>query len=577
MGSRLLKKWLDKPLLSLEEITRRQNMVEALLSDFLLLDEVRDRMKQVYDLERLAARISYGSANARDLNSVKRSLSIIPELKEKLLQSDSRPLKELAEKMDELTDVKNLIDEALVEEAPVSVKEGGIIREGFHEKLDQLRKIQKDGKSWIAELEQKERDLTGIKSLKIRYNRVFGYYIEVTKSNLHLVPKDRYHRKQTLANSERYITPELKEREQLILNASERSVELEYELFTKVRDQVAAQVQRLQSLAGRVAELDVLHAFALIAQKYQYVRPKVHTGSQLKIKAGRHPVVEAVNHTGEFVANDAELDQENRQVLLVTGPNMAGKSTYMRQVALIVILSQIGSFVPAEEAEISIVDRVFTRIGAADDLTGGRSTFMVEMSETCHALKEATRRSLILLDEVGRGTSTYDGMALAHAIVEYIHDHVGAKTLFSTHYHELTKLEESLSRLKNVHAQCIERNGKVVFLHRIVPGGADRSYGIQVAELAGLPKEVITRAKQLLAELENGTPGASNTGVSPDSSGQLSLFDPLEIQPAARETAASSLTPEEQEILEAVRKWDLMNKTPFECMQFLHEIKQKLN
>ncbi|WP_244932699.1 DNA mismatch repair protein MutS [Thermoactinomyces vulgaris] len=577
MGSRLLKKWLDKPLLSLEEITRRQNMVEALLSDFLLLDEVRDRMKQVYDLERLAARISYGSANARDLNSVKRSLSIIPELKEKLLQSDSRPLKELAEKMDELADVKSLIDEALVEEAPVSVKEGGIIREGFHEELDQLRKIQKDGKSWIAELEQKERDTTGIKSLKIRYNRVFGYYIEVTKSNLHLVPKDRYHRKQTLANSERYITPELKEREQLILNASEKSVELEYELFTKVRDQVADQVQRLQSLAERVAELDVLHAFALIAQKYQYVRPKVHTGSQLKIKAGRHPVVEAVTNTGEFVANDAELDQEDRQVLLVTGPNMAGKSTYMRQVALIVILSQIGSFVPAEEAEISIVDRVFTRIGAADDLTGGRSTFMVEMSETCHALKEATRRSLILLDEVGRGTSTYDGMALAHAIVEYIHDHVGAKTLFSTHYHELTKLEESLSRLKNVHAQCIERNGKVVFLHRIVPGGADRSYGIQVAELAGLPKEVITRAKQLLTELEKGTPAPSNTGASPDSSGQLSLFDPLEIQPATRETAASSLTSEEQEVLEAVRKWDLMNKTPFECMQFLHEIKQKLN
>ena len=578
MGSRLLKKWLDKPLLTTNEIKRRQNMVESFLSDFLLLDEVRDLMKQVYDLERLAARISYGSANGRDLNSVKRSLSMIPPLKEKLAQSDSEPLQELAEKMDECRGIKELIDEALVEDAPVSVKEGGIIREGFHEELDQLRKIQKDGKSWIAELEQKERDLTGIKSLKIRYNRVFGYYIEVTKSNLHLVPKDRYHRKQTLANSERYITPELKEREQLILNASEKSVELEYELFTRVRDQVAGEVQRLQTLAERVAELDVLHAFALIAQKYQYVRPKVHTGSHLKIKAGRHPVVEAVTQTGEFVANDVELDQEHRQVLLVTGPNMAGKSTYMRQVALITILSQIGSFVPAEEAEVSIVDRVFTRIGAADDLTGGRSTFMVEMSETCHALKEATRRSLILLDEVGRGTSTYDGMALAHAIVEYIHDHVGAKTLFSTHYHELTRLEESLSRLKNVHAQCIERNGKVVFLHRIVPGGADRSYGIHVAELAGLPEAVITRAKQLLSELESGTAAQENIHTPPDPSGQLSLFDPIESDQAAKPASAQTQrTDEEEDILEAIRKLDLMNKTPFECMQFLHEIKQKLN
>lgn len=579
MGSRLLKKWLDKPLLTLSEIRRRQSMVQAFLDDFLMLDEVRDMMKQVYDLERLAARISYGSANGRDLNSVYRSLSIIPQLKRRLAETNCKPLRQLAEKMDECGDLKSLIAEAITDEPPVSVKEGGIIREGFHAELDKLRSIQKDGKSWIAELEQKERDLTGIKSLKIRYNRVFGYYIEVTKSNLHLVPEDRYHRKQTLANSERFITPELKEREQLILNASEKSVELEYELFTRVREQVASQVQRLQALAECVSELDVLHAFALVAKKHHYVRPRVHSGNHIRIKAGRHPVVEAVSANGEFVANDVELDSDKSQILLITGPNMAGKSTYMRQIALIAILAQIGSFVPADEAEVAIVDRIFTRIGAADDLIGGRSTFMVEMAETRHALKEATRRSLILLDEVGRGTSTHDGMALAQAIVEYIHDRIGAKTLFSTHYHELTELEKTLPRMVNVHAQCIEQNGKVVFLHRIVPGGTDRSYGIHVAELAGIPHDVIERAKQLLSELDRAQ-AADKTSNSPVVAGQLSLFDDPVMNGSAHDsdtTVVEAIPPAEKEVLEAVRKWDLMNKTPFECMQFLFEIKQKLD
>ncbi len=579
MGSRLLKKWLDKPLLTLTEIKRRQDMVQAFLDDFLMLDEVRDMMKQVYDLERLAARISYGSANGRDLNSVNRSLSMIPSLKKRLAETNCKPLGQLAEKMDECVDLQSLIAEAITDQPPISVKEGGIIREGFNDELDKLRSVQKDGKSWIAELEQKEKDQTGIKSLKIRYNRVFGYYIEVTKSNLHLVPEGRYHRKQTLANSERFITPELKEREQLILNASEKSVELEYELFTQVREQVASQVHRLQALSERVAELDVMHAFALVAKKHHYVRPKVHNGNYLKIKAGRHPVVEAVSTTGEFVANDVEMDSENSQILLITGPNMAGKSTYMRQIALIAILSQIGSFVPADEAEIAIVDRIFTRIGAADDLIGGRSTFMVEMAETRHALKEATGRSLVLLDEVGRGTSTHDGMALAQAIVEYIHDHIGAKTLFSTHYHELTGLEKTLPRMVNVHAQCIERNGKVVFLHRIVPGGTDRSYGIHVAELAGIPAEVISRAKQLLTELDHDQT-ADKAGSPSVMAGQLSLFDDPAINgsvPDSEAAVSETIPVAEKKVLEALRKWDLMNKTPFECMQFLFEMKQKLD
>lgn len=596
MGSRLMKKWLDKPLLRIEEIERRQDIVAAFLNDFLLLDEIRALLKQVYDMERLAARVSFGSANARDLSQLKKSLSFIPALKNQLIQTGNDRLVHIGQAMDECRDVYEWIEKSIVEDPPVSVKEGGIIREGYHAKLDELRTIQKDGKSWIAELERKERDATGIKSLKIGYNRVFGYYIEVTKSNLHLVPEDRYVRKQTLTNAERFITPELKEREQLILHASEKSVEMEYQLFIEVRTKVAKEVTRLQQLAEWVAELDVLQSFAIVAQKYGYTRPKVHTDDRLYIKAGRHPVVEAVSGQDAFVANDADLSSTRQQVLLITGPNMAGKSTYMRQIALITIMSQIGCFVPAEEAEISVVDRIFTRIGAADDLIGGRSTFMVEMAETCHALKEATPNSLILLDEVGRGTSTYDGMALAHAIVEYIHDHLGAKTLFSTHYHELTELEQNLVRLVNVHAKCVEKNGRVVFLHRIVPGGADRSYGIHVAELAGLPEQVIMRAKAILADLEGQHDGPNeDKKIAPVEKveQQLSLFEqPLDCMEPSNQTpelhdcqsqvkeTAAALSPvyskEEMDVVESIRRLDLMNKTPFECMQFLYELKQKL-
>jgi DNA mismatch repair protein MutS len=575
MGSRLLKQWLDKPLLDIQEIEQRQKGIAAFLQDFLLLDEVRDHLKQVYDLERLAARISYGTANARDLNALKRSLHILPSLQACLARAACARLQQLGGEIDLCPDILQLIERAIVEEPPLSVKEGGIIRGGYHAELDRCTDVQKNGKNWIAQLEQQERASTGIKSLKIGYNRVFGYYIEVSKANLRLLAEGRYERKQTLANAERFVTPELKEREQLILTATEKSIELEYELFTKVREQISAQVQRMQALARRVAELDVLHALAMLARQYQYVKPLLHQQAHLLIEAGRHPVLEAVTQT-EYIANDIFLNSKERQILLITGPNMAGKSTYMRQAALITILAQMGSFVPAKRAEISLVDRIFTRIGAADDLIGGQSTFMVEMAETCHALQAATPRSFILLDEIGRGTSTYDGMALAHAIVEYIHDQIGAKTLFSTHYHELTELEEELPRLVNVHAQCIEKGGKVVFLHRIIPGGADRSYGIYVAELAGLPQPVIKRAKVLLADLEGRNLSIQAALASHAATkGQLSLFQSTatQRQVVIRETGPS---PEEKQVLQAIRSCDLFNQTPLATMQWLLELKQKL-
>lgn len=621
MGSRLLKKWLDKPLLHLPEIEGRQEVVAAYLEHLVLSEEIRDTLKSVYDLERLVARVSFGTATARDLTALRRSLEMVPILKQLLSQLESEQVSNMIEQMDECADLSAWIAESIVDEPPISVKEGGIIRDGFHELLDQYRDVQANGKQWIAQLEQQEREATGIKNLKIGYNRVFGYYIEITKSHLRNLPEGRYERKQTLANAERFITAELKEKEQLILQASEKSVDLEYDLFSQVRNQIAGQVVRIQKLADMIAELDVLHAFAHVSAEFGYIRPKIHTGDQLYIVGGRHPVVEAVVREEEFVSNDVELNAESRQIYLITGPNMAGKSTYMRQVALITILGQIGCYVPATEAKIPVVDRIFTRIGAADDLVGGRSTFMVEMAETCQALKEATPRSLILLDEVGRGTSTYDGLALAHAIVEYIHEYVKAKTLFSTHYHELTQLEASLPRLVNVHAKCIEKDGKVVFLHRIVSGGADRSYGIHVAELAGLPTPVIERAKVILSHLEdtghaetavtelrqaeskpvvveNSVPVAvvetieEESGgyrLSEDPDGQLSLFDfkdqndvihnqsPIhfvdKVQPIKQETLLSS---NEQEVLLQLQRFDLMNHTPFEAMKFVLDLQRKL-
>lgn len=569
MGGRLLKRWVDKPLIRVEEIEDRQEIVRDLLNDRIFLDDLKEMLKRVYDLERLSARVAFGTANARDLKSLQASLEVMPTLRNQLLEFSSTKCNEMGQSLDVCTDVYEAIAKAIVDDPPISVKEGGLIKEGYDEELDHLKEIQKKGKNWVAELEQRERKATGIKSLKVGYNRVFGYYIEVTKSNLRYLPEGRYIRKQTLANSERFITTELKEQEQLILHAEERSIEKEYQLFTELRTRVAREVPRLQRLAETIAKLDVLHSFATVAAHYHYVQPIVHQGDALMISEGRHPVVEAVLDEGEFVANDVQLDASKRQILLVTGPNMAGKSTYMRQVALISIMAQIGSFVPASYAKLPIIDRIFTRIGAADDLVGGRSTFMVEMAETCYALKEATPKSLILLDEVGRGTSTYDGMALAQAIIEYIHHFVGAKTLFSTHYHELISLEKELPRLVNVHAECIEKDGKVEFMHRILPGGADRSYGIHVAELAGLPEQVIERAKILLASLENQPEVAANSAKSDHD--QLDLFQWNE--PSSN---SSELTEEEAEVLRSIREWDLLNQTPFETMQFLQRCKQRL-
>lgn len=577
MGGRLLKRWMDKPLIRCEAIQARQEIVRDLLNDRIFLEECKEMLRKVYDLERLSARIAFGSANARDLKSLQASLEVIPTLRNQLLETTSPRLNQLGEKLDVCNDIYRLIDQAIVDDPPVSVKEGGLIKEGYDEELDRLKGIQQKGKKWIAQLEQQEREITGIKSLKVGYNRVFGYYIEVTKSNLRYLPEGRYIRKQTLANSERFITSELKKQEQLILHAEEQSIEREYQLFAELRTRIAKEVSRLQRLAEKIAKLDVLHAFATVADQYHYVQPIVHQGEELVIQEGRHPVVEAVMDEGAFVANDVQLNAENRQILLVTGPNMAGKSTYMRQVALIVMMAQMGSFVPASYAKLPIIDRIFTRIGAADDLVGGRSTFMVEMAETCHALREATPKSLILLDEVGRGTSTYDGMALAQAIIEYIHDYVGAKTLFSTHYHELIRLEDELPRLVNVHAECIEKDGKVEFLHRILPGGADRSYGIHVAELAELPERVIERAKTLLASLENQSEvaAASSTKVVEKEEEEEELERQLDLFQWQQESAPT-LTREEEKVLQSILEWDVLNRTPFETMQFLQECKQRL-
>lgn len=575
MGARLLRRWLDKPLLDRRAIEQRLDAVQFFYDHLPLRLEVREHLKGVYDLERLAGRIAFGSANARDLVQLRRSLEAAAELLAQLADAGG-PLAQWARETDTCSDVAAAIAEALVDDPPPTITEGGMIREGYHARLDELRRASREGKAWIAELEAREREATGIKSLKVGYNRVFGYYIEVSKPNLHLVPLDRYERKQTLANAERFVTPELKEKEALILEAESSLVDLEHELFCALRDRVKGHLVRLQALARRIAELDVLQALADVSAERGYVRPELADDGPLVIEEGRHPVVEATLTDGAFVPNDVRLDDE-RPILLITGPNMAGKSTYMRQVALIVILAQMGCFVPAKRARIPIVDRIFTRIGASDDLAGGQSTFMVEMVETRAALLGATKKSLLLLDEIGRGTSTYDGMALAQAVIEYLHDRVGAKTLFSTHYHELTALGERLPGVVNVHAACSEQDGKVIFLHKILPGKADKSYGIHVAERAGLPPELIERARAILAELEGGETGAGRAAsASPPAADlaeprQLSFADWLFASPPA-----PARDPEEEAVLEAIRRLDPERTTPLEALQLLFEWKRRL-
>lgn len=567
MGGRLLKQWIDRPLINKETIMQRQTDVEAFMNAFFERMDLVEQLKNVYDLERLSGRVAYGNVNARDLIQLRNSLYQIPKIKAILETIPSSSLKELSSKLDPCEELMSILEQAIIDSPPISIREGGIIKDGFHEMLDKYRDASRNGKSWIAELESKERKITGIKSLKVGFNRVFGYYIEVTRANTHLLPEGRYERKQTLTNAERYITPELKEKEKLILEAEEKSVELEYQLFVEVREQVKAYIHRLQKLAKLVSEIDCLQSFAEVSEKNHFIRPKISDTGQLTIKQGRHPVVERVMGAQSYVANDCQMD-DSREILLITGPNMSGKSTYMRQIALTAICAQIGCFVPAEEATLPVFDQIFTRIGAADDLIAGQSTFMVEMLEARNAIVNATKDSLILFDEIGRGTATYDGMALAQAIIEYIHEKVKAKTLFSTHYHELTALEEELSSLANIHVSAVEENGKVVFLHKIKEGPADKSYGIHVAKLADLPDDLIKRASTILAKLEaeKEQPTVLNPETEVKEDIQLAMFE-VEDLPKPKQTDA--------QLRKEIAALNLMQMTPLEAMNALYKLQQK--
>lgn len=562
MGARLLRRWIEQPLLDKDAIQARLDAVEALVVRHDVRTALRDLLRGVADIERLLGRVAYKTATARDLVALRLSLERIPRIRALLEESGlvDGPLRDAAA-MEDLSDVAADIAATLVDDPPATVKEGGLIRPGYSAEVDQLRDAGRRGKQWIAELEEAERQRTGIKSLKVGFNKVFGYYIEVTRPNLHLVPPD-YERKQTLANAERFVTPALKEQEALILNAEDRVVELEYELFVQLRDRVAARTGQIQSAARQLAQLDVLAALAHVAVERRWVKPEIDEKLRIAIKGGRHPVVEALIPDGSFVPNDTLLD-ENQRLIILTGPNMAGKSTYLRQVALIVLLAQIGSFVPAERAQIGLVDRIFTRIGAADDLGTGQSTFMVEMNEAANILHHATERSLIVIDELGRGTSTYDGMALAQAIAEYIHDKIGARTLISTHYHELTRLPERLPRARNYRTEVAEHRGRIRFLYTVVPGGADRSYGLNVARMAGIPAEVLQRARKLLQELEQGRPRVA----------QLDLFSAL-FEAAAEADFAAQLV--EDEIISHLRRLDIPRLTPLEALNLLAEWQAKL-
>ncbi|TDO10732.1 DNA mismatch repair protein MutS [Bacillus subtilis] len=575
MGGRLLKQWIDRPLIRVNQIEERQEMVETLISHFFEREDLRERLKEVYDLERLAGRVAFGNVNARDLIQLKESLKQVPGIKQLVASLAHDKAKERAERIDPCRDVLELLEEALYANPPLSLKEGNLIKDGYNQKLDEYRDASRNGKDWIARLEQQEREYTGIRSLKVGFNKVFGYYIEVTKANLHLLEEGRYERKQTLTNAERYITPELKEKEALILEAENNICELEYELFTELREKVKRYIPRLQQLAKQMSELDALQCFATISENRHYTKPEF-SEDEVEVIEGRHPVVEKVMDSQEYVPNNCMMG-DNRQMLLITGPNMSGKSTYMRQIALISIMAQIGCFVPAKKAVLPIFDQIFTRIGAADDLISGQSTFMVEMLEAKNAIVNATKNSLILFDEIGRGTSTYDGMALAQAIIEYVHDHIGAKTLFSTHYHELTVLEDKLHQLKNVHVRAEEYNGTVVFLHQIKEGAADKSYGIHVAQLAELPEDLISRAQDILKELEHSgnkpeVPVQKQKPEVKEEPAQLSFFDEAE-KPAE----APKLSKKEKQVLDAFKSLNILDMTPLEAMNEMYKLQKKLH
>lgn len=567
-GARMLRKWVEHPLLSTSAIAKRQGAVEELCESFMLREELGEALSHVLDMERLITRIVYGSANGKDLRAVSNTAAVLPEIKQLLANCKSEALMRICEELDVLADVCKAVNEAIVADPPFSLREGGIIAEGYDKDVDYLRSVMKDGKSWLDKLAEEEREATGIKTLKINYNKVFGYYIEVTKSLIGQVP-DRYIRKQTLSNCERYITQELKDLEGTILGASDKICALEYELFQQVRNFVSEQSVRIQKTAALLAELDVYLSLATVASKHKYVRPEVDESDVIDIKDGRHPVVEQFVKDAYFVPNDVHLDTTANRLMLITGPNMAGKSTYMRQVALITVMAQIGSFVPAAEARIGVVDKVFTRVGASDDLASGQSTFMLEMNEVSYILKNATRKSLIIYDEVGRGTSTFDGMSIARAIVEYTNSRkIGAKTLFATHYHELTSMEEEFEGVVNYNIAAKKRGDSITFLRKIVRGSTDDSYGIEVAKLAGLPNEVIKRAREILASVEE-----TSKALSSGTEGGIGK------KKKAEEKDDSLISFEDcirEQVIAELKAVDLNTLSPFECMSFLFDLKKRL-
>ena len=576
MGARLMRNWIEQPLIEKKKITARQDAVEELYNDMITREEIREYLNAVYDLERLVTRISYRTANPRDLIAFKTSLGMIPPVKQLLSQAKSAELKEIDERMDCLEDIYDLIEKSIQDEPPIMIREGGMIKEGYNEDVDKFRLSRTEGKTWLAELEAREKEKTGIKNLRVRYNKVFGYYLEVTNSYKELVPED-WTRKQTLANAERYITPELKELEDMILGAEDKLAALEYDLYCEVRDSIGEQVVRIQETAKAIAHLDVLASLACVAQSNDYVRPSINTKGVIDIQGGRHPVVEKMNNNQMFIDNDTYLDNKNHRISIITGPNMAGKSTYMRQSALIVLMAQIGSFVPAKSANIGIVDRIFTRVGASDDLASGQSTFMVEMTEVANILRNATSRSLLILDEIGRGTSTFDGLSIAWAVVEHISNPklLGAKTFFATHYHELTELEGKLDSVNNYCIAVREQGDDIIFLRKIIRGGADKSYGIQVARLAGVPDSVIDRAKEISSWLEETdvTDKAKNLQVRTSAKKKEVVREAV---PAEKQMSLFDIYPADHPVLKELAGLDVSNMTPIQALNTLYELQKRL-
>lgn len=576
MGARMLRKFVEQPLIDKSEVLRRLDAVEELKNNAINREEIREYLGPVYDLERIGGKITYQSANPRDLIAFQVSLSMLPPIKCLLEEMSSDYLKEVYKELDTMEDLCQLVQSAIVEEPPIAMKEGGIIKEGYNEDVDRLRRAKSEGKDWLLNLETTEREKTGIKNLKIRYNKVFGYYLEVTNSFKNMVP-DYYIRKQTLANAERYIIPELKDLEDTILGAEDKLYALEYELYSEIRNKIAAEIMRIQQTANAISKLDVIASLAVVAEKNNYVRPKINEKGVIDIKEGRHPVVEKMIPNDLFISNDTYLDDKKNRISIITGPNMAGKSTYMRQVAQIVLMAQIGSFVPASSANIGMVDRIFTRVGASDDLASGQSTFMVEMNEVANILRNATSKSLLILDEIGRGTSTFDGLSIAWAVVEHISNSklLGAKTLFATHYHELTELEGKIDNVNNYCIAVKEKGDDIVFLRKIVKGGADKSYGIQVAKLAGVPDSVIQRAKEIVQELVETDIAGRVRDIAVQGTetkkkrvkmldevdrAQMSLFD----------------TVKDDDVLEELRELDISNMTPMDAMNCLYKLQNKL-